>query len=263
MTALIEGSAVASYKDMWVHDIHYNGTFVYDILIDFTAASGNVQGVIENVEMANQSGVLGYPLVGIEVDGPVIIRDCTLVADDECIGIRTLFGEVSVHDNKLYRATIGIKSYADFAGIMIGQNLYDSAITTAFEDADVDVVSTKFADVKTATWDRPDVLVTSTGTARFYLQRRAFIIAASFAAGIAGTGTGSNIIDVNLNGTTLYPTQANRPTLAATETDSGLQGCGSMAAVGDYLTVDVDAVTATTPAAAVVATVFYVEMPVV
>ncbi|QKW17382.1 hypothetical protein HUT12_23225 [Verrucosispora sp. NA02020] len=60
----------------------------------------------------------------------------------------------------------------------------------------------------------------------------------------AGTGpaSGSVIIDVNRNGTTVYPTQANRPAIGTGQTTSGKNTLAEVTEIGinDYLTVDVD-----------------------
>jgi len=57
----------------------------------------------------------------------------------------------------------------------------------------------------------------------------------------------SIIVDVNLNGTTIFTTQANRPTiLAAGFTDTSIPDVTSVVA-GDYLTIDIDQVGSTTP----------------
>ena len=69
-------------------------------------------------------------------------------------------------------------------------------------------------------------------------------------SGAAGTGGTSTIIDVNVNGTTIYGTQANRPTLLVA--DSGFYtkaGPNSVTHVkaGDVITYDVDQISTTGP----------------
>lgn len=65
---------------------------------------------------------------------------------------------------------------------------------------------------------------------------------------IAGTGGTSNIIDVNVNGTTIYTTQANRPTLLTGNTgmytEAGEPEVRNLKA-GDIVTWDVDQVSTT------------------
>ena len=57
-------------------------------------------------------------------------------------------------------------------------------------------------------------------------------------------GSGSLVVDLNKNGTTMYTTQANRPTIAASSGDNiVLQATMpdiTAVAAGDYLTIDVD-----------------------
>jgi len=63
--------------------------------------------------------------------------------------------------------------------------------------------------------------------------------------------TGADIIvDVNKNGTTIFTTQTNRPTIAASAT-SGTSGTPDVTSVadGDYLTFDIDQVGSTIPGA--------------
>lgn len=85
------------------------------------------------------------------------------------------------------------------------------------------------------------------------------VIVTSQAAGSGGT---SSIIDVNINGTTIYTTQARRPTLLLA--DSGMyaeSGEPQVTAVkaGDLIGYDVDQVTTTGPTRTSVTIV--IEMP--
>ena len=66
--------------------------------------------------------------------------------------------------------------------------------------------------------------------------------------GVAPTGS-SVIVDINVNGTTVFTNQANRPTIAASASTSGKVTAIDVATIGigDYLTVDVDQVGSATP----------------
>ena len=244
---------------VYIHDIDFFVNHLYNQAIRFDAAG--CSGVIENLRFSDATLLAGGELIRLDGSGAEpgwTVRNSTLRTGRDGIVIEA--GDTYINGVEFINCDTAITLQTGFGGNVIGDNTYRD-VTTPFADADVDVTATKFAGSQTAVWDEPDDLTTGTGTARFYLPRRSFFISARLAADTAGTGSGFNIIDVNLNGTTLYPTQGIRPSLAAGGNDSGLQGCGSMAAAGDYLSVDVDAVTATTPASAVVATVFYVEMP--
>jgi lipopolysaccharide export system protein LptA len=92
------------------------------------------------------------------------------------------------------------------------------------------------------------VLIVRTGTGRFPIKGGTFTIqTVAVMVNTAPTGA-SLIVDVNKNGTTIYGTQSNRPTIAASGT-SATVGAHSVTSVtdGDYLTVDVDQIGSTVP----------------
>jgi hypothetical protein len=89
-------------------------------------------------------------------------------------------------------------------------------------------------------------LTVRTGTIRIPIHGGTFtIISVAAMVGTAPTGA-SAIIDINKNGTTIYGTQGNRPTIAAAG-NSATVGAHSVttATTGDYLTVDIDQVGST------------------
>ena len=62
---------------------------------------------------------------------------------------------------------------------------------------------------------------------------------------------GSTTVDLNLNGTTMYTTQANRPTIAFNDADNKVQATLPDVVIitaGDVLTLDIDAVETGSPA---------------
>lgn len=85
-----------------------------------------------------------------------------------------------------------------------------------------------------------------TGTARFVAWEACTILGARAVCNTAPTGA-SVIVDINKNGTTIFSTQGNRPTIAAGTNDSGAIVAPNVTtlAVGDYLTVDIDQVGST------------------
>lgn len=95
-------------------------------------------------------------------------------------------------------------------------------------------------------------LIAEIGTHRLYNNRStAWSIAGVRAsAGTAPTGA-SVIVDVNINGTTIFTTQSNRPTIAAAAQDSGYVTNMNITSVpaGSYVTIDVDQVGSTIPGA--------------
>lgn len=98
-------------------------------------------------------------------------------------------------------------------------------------------------------------VVVSTGGHRFYVEEATTIQSVRASVGTAPTGA-SLIVDVNKNGTTIFTTQSNRPTIAASGfTDvSGTPEVTALDA-GDYLTVDIDQVGSSVPGANLTVTI--------
>lgn len=87
------------------------------------------------------------------------------------------------------------------------------------------------------------VLTTTTGTQRLPVDGTYTIVGTRLMVGTAPTGS-SLIVDVNKNGTTIYTTQGNRPSIAAASNAGGPGSAPDVTtlAAGDYLTVDIDQV---------------------
>ncbi len=93
----------------------------------------------------------------------------------------------------------------------------------------------------------PGTAVVATGAARFYNKwgRTLTIYKAWASVGTAPTGA-SLIMDINKNGTTIFTTQANRPTIAvSTNFDDTPSPDVTTWADGDYITFDVDQIGST------------------
>lgn len=91
-------------------------------------------------------------------------------------------------------------------------------------------------------------LAVATGNHRLVMPTAGTIASIEAAAGTAPDTTGV-IVDVNKNGTTVFTTQANRPTVAPAGHASGKKTPDVTAfAVGDYFTVDVDQIGTQPPA---------------
>lgn len=83
------------------------------------------------------------------------------------------------------------------------------------------------------------------GSMRLYVPWACTVTAVRASVGVAPTGA-SLIVDVNKNGTTIFSTQANRPTITATNfTDLTNTPDVTAIAADDYITVDVDQIGAT------------------
>ncbi len=90
------------------------------------------------------------------------------------------------------------------------------------------------------------VLFTTTGTLRLPVDGTYTIVGTRLTVGTAPTGA-SVIVDVNKNGTTIYSTQSNRPTISAGANSGGPGSTPDVTslAAGDYLTIDVDQIGST------------------
>ena len=91
-------------------------------------------------------------------------------------------------------------------------------------------------------------LTVTAGAARVYLEENYAVESIRASVGTAPVGA-SVIADVNLNGTTVFTTQANRPTIVAgafTDLAEAADGWPTGTTVGMYLTVDIDQIGSTT-----------------
>jgi hypothetical protein len=104
-------------------------------------------------------------------------------------------------------------------------------------------------DIENVLYSMTGPLVVKVGTGRFYNDTGVNLSIMSVRATVAVAPTGSAVkVDVNIGGTTVFTTQANRPTIpAGSLTD--LADAVNVATLppGGYLTVDVDEVGSSTP----------------
>ena len=92
-----------------------------------------------------------------------------------------------------------------------------------------------------------DALTAAAGKATWMVPCKGRIAAIQIKSGAAGTGSGNTVIDINKNGTSIFSTSGNKPTLLAA--DSGFYTVGEMDAEngpmveeGDIISYDVDSV---------------------
>lgn len=104
----------------------------------------------------------------------------------------------------------------------------------------------------------PDTLQVMLGEARFYFTRTVSIVRVTISSSDAPAGS-PIIADVNKNGTTIFTTQPNRPTIPIGQFVDITSVPDVTAAVsGDYLTVDVDQIGSVTAGKNLVVQVEYV-----
>lgn len=92
-----------------------------------------------------------------------------------------------------------------------------------------------------------------TGTMRLYNDTGSTLTISTVRASVGTAPTGASlIVDIHKNGTTIFTTQANRPTIAvSTNTDTGTPDVTSWPN-GEYLTMDVDQIGSTVAGAQLV-----------
>ena len=109
-------------------------------------------------------------------------------------------------------------------------------------------------------WSYPGALVAGGGPIRIPFPRAATITNVAAVINTAPTGA-SVIIDVNKNGTTIFTTQANRPTIAvSTNADNTSTPDVTSIAANDYLTVDVDQIGSTVAGSDLTVRIDYTEV---
>lgn len=101
---------------------------------------------------------------------------------------------------------------------------------------------------QTQTWAFTGTAAVTTGKARWYNRtgRTLTLVGAWVAANTQPTGA-AILADVNKNGTTVFTTQGNRPTVAVSTNGGGLSATPDVTSLadGDYLTVDIDQIGST------------------
>jgi len=190
----------------------------------------------------NDNEILGEHSFGMNLD-----------TDDTYDGIRITGNSDrgNIHDNHIKETTLTNKLRyainlvdATISGTQIHHNYGDGGKSgflnngaTATEITDKDRTITRFSNVGTAIYD-------GSNEYRAYFPVASTIVSVSAALGAQPTGS-THISDVNKNGTTIFTTQTNRPTIAvSTNFNEATLEVVDIAA-GEYLTMDIDQVGST------------------
>ncbi|MGL5910659.1 MAG: hypothetical protein ACRCZP_11700 [Phycicoccus sp.] len=144
----------------------------------------------------------------------------------------------------------------------VATNLQSNVLFGVSADAAVATVPVRATNLhQRAVFGADGPLTVRSGTARFYNDTSAPLLISHVRAQVLTTGpTGAAIIiDVNRNGTTIYGTQSNRPTIpagsaAGTAVVGGAPSITSLAP-GEYLSVDIDQIGSTVAGTGLVVTV--------
>jgi hypothetical protein len=103
-------------------------------------------------------------------------------------------------------------------------------------------------------FSRAGTLAVLEGASRYYCERAGTVTVLRGAVGTPATGSGI-VLDVNRNGESVFADPADRLTIPAGAHTATLAPADLTVAAGDFLTVDVDSVGATTPGADLTVTV--------
>lgn len=111
-----------------------------------------------------------------------------------------------------------------------------------------------------ATFDQPGALVTGTGVGRLRFPFAAMIVGVAATVDTAPTGA-AIVVDVNKNGTTIFTTQAGRPSIpAAGFASQDAEPDIATVDAGEWLTCDIDQVGSSVAGSNLTVIVHYVEL---
>jgi hypothetical protein len=114
--------------------------------------------------------------------------------------------------------------------------------------------------IKRETYTFEGELEVGTGVRRLYFARAATVVNIGASLDVAGTGSGSIVVDVMKNGTTLFTGATGRPEMAASAfTDLTNTPAVTSISSGDYLTVDIISITGTLPGEGLTVVVEYTD----
>lgn len=196
--------------------------------------TGDDNLIVGNIFSSANSTANGFVVAGDRnfLDGNSIVND---FGDAPAVGIQILSGAT---DN------------------IIGVNDLGQA-TLPITDAGTGTI---YKAVREALWVVGGTLATGVGVDPRRINEAIFIIDAAIVVDTAPTDA-TLIVDVHLNGTTIFTTQGNRPTILTTATDSGLAIPDVTAAAGgDVLTVDIDQIGSTIAGADLAVVVRYINV---
>lgn len=149
-------------------------------------------------------------------------------------------GDVTVNG----QASVNIRVPEKYNAVLDGQ--YSHAVLTKIGTDEWDLsgrLTRKF--VQTITFSQSGTLTTGTGASRWSAPAAMTITNVRASVGTSPTGS-TLIVDVNKNGTTIFTTQGNRPTIAiSSNADTAAVPDVTAVAANDYLTVDIDQIGST------------------
>jgi hypothetical protein len=195
-----------------------NGTWG-DILNDFLAVSHNADGTLK-------TGLVGDTQVSSISESKVTNLVSDLAAKEATANKGAANGYASL-DGTTKVPIAQIPTGTNGTTVALGNHTHTATFTLS-------------------AFSKQGTLTVTTGALRLPIEGAYTITGVRLTVGTAPTGA-ALIVDVNKNGTTIFTTQANRPTIAA---GANIGGPGTAPDVtslvaGDYLTIDIDQVGST------------------
>lgn len=171
-------------------------------------------------------------------------------------GDRNLITGNNIVDEFGTTPAVGIQILSGATDNIIGINDLSQAVLPITDAG----TGTIYKATRELTWTVAGTLSTGIGVDRRRLPETAFIIDAATAVDTAPTDA-TLIVDFHLNGTTIFTTQGNRPTIAISGNDSGLAIPDVTAgAAAQYLTMDIDQIGSTVAGADLTGIIRYVNV---
>lgn len=232
-----------------------------------SADTTNVHGIVDTAVLATDaevtSAVAAHDADTTAVHGIANTAALVVTTDPRLSDARTPTAHAASHaDGGADEVTLAQSQVTDLVTDLAARQPLDSDLTAiaALTPSNDDVLQRKagawtnrtiaqlLTDLnvarQTQTWSRDGDATLVTGGLRWYNRtgKTLVIHGAWVAAGTAPTGA-NLVVDVNRSGTTIFTTQANRPTVTA-GTNGGVLAVPDVTTLadGDYLTVDVDQV---------------------
>lgn len=237
---------------------------------DLTGTASNAQiaaGVIVNADVSATAAIAQSKIANLTADLAAKVDDTEKGAAS---GVATLDSGTKVPVSQLPDATTTTKGIVQLAGDLAGTAAAPTVpgltgkISTSEKgqpngvaglDGSGKIVPGQLAAAnitKLVPYSYTGTVAVTTGTFRLYNDMGASWTISGVRASVGTAPAGASIvIDVNKNGTTIFTTQANRPTIAAAANTSGnvTNMDVTTVAAGEYLTIDIDQIGSTTAGA--------------
>ena len=242
-----------------------NGTWG-DILNDFLSVEHNSDGTQKTVPVT-KGGTGATDATSARSNLGLSSVASTGSASDVAVNSSGFSGNLSSADSNVQAALTTIDSLLVTNGVN-GASAYDVAVANGFVGNEAAWLASLVGAAGAAgatgislgnctAFTVPGTLTVGSSLARFYFTGSYTITNIHASVGTAPTGA-SVIVDVNKNGSTIFSTQGNRPTIvASSNVDSSSTPDTTSVVSGDYLTIDIDQIGSTVAGTDLVVTVYW------